>query len=78
MSAHIFERLSGLLVRVMKIQPDVILRFFAYDESAFCNAFGIKTVLVLPLFVISICPVFTDSDVIYLSSLTRIPVAQMV
>ena len=77
-SLQMFVLLSGLPVRVIKIQPDSIFCSVAKRSSFFCSALTIKTLLRLPLQKTNASPFLTDSTVMNFNSLTRIPVPQMV
>ena len=77
-SAHICRLLSPLPLLVRKISPEAIFLFLAYFIS-FRHSFpGSRMVRSFPFRAISVCPFWAASTVMYRTSLTRIPVAQMV
>lgn len=77
-SRQMFVRLNGLPVRVTKTAPDVIFCLAMYRSSFFCKPRTIKMFLVFPLSETVACPLRTASTVIDCSSLTRMPVPQIV
>ena len=68
--------LVPLLVR--KISPETVCCFRAYFASFRASLLGIRMVRIFPFNETSARPCRTASTVIYRTSLTRIPVAQMV
>ena len=77
-SAQICRRLRGVPFLVRKISPEVIFLPRAYFSSFRHSLLGRRMVRILPFRAISVRPALAASTVIYRTSDTRMPVAQMV
>ena len=77
-SAQICLRLIPFPFLVTKISPETVFCFPAYFSSFLHSLLGKRMVRIFPLSLISARPCRTASTVIYRSSDTRIPVAQIV
>ena len=72
------QRLMGFPPPVRKISPEVIFCFLAYFSSFLHNFPGSRIVRILPFNEMVALPARTASTVMYRTSPTRMPVAQMV